>query len=228
MRIQRRYVSTEILGISWELHSEVSLLYQQAPPRYAQGSPPAYGPRPFGSGENIERDSSHPTLALTIMARARRNFDVLSPSEKVECAKDVTRNFRLESVRVTFDLPPHAQVAGLHRDFLLGWCRQIEGLGGGPLSREPLVLMWMMKQYDKEAAVQWRMAFDEAHSHARPGRRIEYIIQALSKAYVNPIVAATIREALDNFQWLPKANVQVVRATFAALQNEYDSAVEDT
>ncbi len=97
-----------------------------------------------------------------------------------------------------------------------------------PPDREPLVLMWIMEQYEKEVAVQWKLVFDAAQTHARPGRRIEYIIQAMSKAYSNPIAAPTIHEALDNFQWLPKANVQVVQATFAVLQNEYDSAVEDS
>jgi hypothetical protein len=33
---------------------------------------------------------------------------------------------------------------------------------------------------------------------------------------------------LENFQWLPKTNVQVVQAAFAVLRNTYDSAVEDT
>ena len=110
----------------------------------------------------------------------------------------------------------------------MGLVRQIEVLRGGAPDRNPLVLMWMMKHYDKEVVVQWKLAFDAAQNQAPQGQRIEYVVQALSTAYANPIAAATIREALENFQWSPKANVQVVQATFAALQNEYDSAVEDT
>lgn len=36
------------------------------------------------------------------------------------------------------------------------------------------------------------------------------------------------RDDLENFQWLPPTSVQVVQAAFAALQNTYESAVEDT
>ena len=152
----------------------------------------------------------------------------MSQPDKVACANDIPRNFKIDSIRAPFESPPHAQVAGLQRDFLLGLVRQIEALRGGAPDREPLVLMWMMKHYDKEAAVQWKLAFDAAQSKASPGQRIEYVIQALSKAYANPIAVATIHEALDNFQWSPKANVQVVQDTLPVLENEYDSVVEDT
>jgi hypothetical protein len=70
--------------------------------------------------------------------------------------------------------------------------------------------MWMMKHYDNDTVVQWKLVFDVTHTHANPGRWIEYIIQVLSKGYDNTIVNVTIREVLDNFQWLPKGNVQVV------------------
>jgi len=166
--------------------------------------------------------------ALEIMGRARRHFYNLPPSEKAENTKDVSRNFRLDAPRTTFDFSPNDQVAGPHRDLLLGLVRQIEALGGGAPAREPLILMWMMKHYDKEAAVQWKIAFDAAEANATSGSRIEYVIKSLSKAYVNPIASAPIREALDNFQWAPQASVQVIQATFGALQNAFDSAVEDT
>ena len=78
------------------------------------------------------------------------------------------------------------------------------------------------------ATVQWKIAFDAAEANASSGSYLEYIIKALSKAYANPIAAATIREALDSFQWAPQARVQVIQANFGALQNAFDSTVEDT
>jgi hypothetical protein len=86
----------------------------------------------------------------------------------------------------------------------------------------------MMKHYDKEAAVPWKSAFTTAQKFAPAGQRIEYVIQALSKMYANPLAASMAREVLDSFQWLPKMNVQVVQAAFAVLRNTYESAVEDT
>jgi hypothetical protein len=85
-----------------------------------------------------------------------------------------------------------------------------------------------MKHYDKEAAVPWKSAYTAAQKFARPGERIEYVIQALSKLYANPLAASMAREALENFQWLPKTNVQVVQAAFEVLKNMHEIAVEDT
>ena len=202
--------------------------YQQGSTRYAQGPQAACDLRPSVVGDHVPPDASRPITASIAIARARRNFESLSAPEKADYAKEMARNFKLDSVRTFFELPPHAQVAGPHRDFLLSLVGQIEALGGCHPLKEPLVLMWMMKHYEKDAVVQWKIAYDAAHKNERPGRRIEYIIQVLSKAYANPIAASMTREALDNFQWLPKANVQMVQSKFAALQNEYDSAVEDT
>jgi hypothetical protein len=111
---------------------------------------------------------------------------------------------------------------------LLGLCRLIEALWVGLPEREDLVLLWMMKHYDKEAAVPWKSAFTTAQKFAPAGQRIEYVIQALSKMYANPLAVSMAREALENFQWLPKTNVQVVQDAFAVLRNTYESAVEDT
>jgi hypothetical protein len=140
----------------------------------------------------------------------------------------VSRNFRPETVRDTFSSPPYAQVAGLHRDHLLGVCRQVEAFRGGPPEREDLVLLWMMKHYDKEAAVPWKSVYTAAQKFARPGEWIEYAIQALSKLYDNPLPASMAHEALENFLWLPKTNVPVVQAAFEVLKNVHESAVEDT
>ena len=108
-------------------------------------------------------------VSLEILARARRNFDNLSPSEKEENTEDVSRNFRLDVTRTTFDFSPHDQVAEPHRDFLMGLVRQIEALGGGAPAKEPLILMWMMKHYDKDAVVQWKIAFDAAEANTTSG-----------------------------------------------------------
>ena len=85
-----------------------------------------------------------------------------------------------------------------------------------------------MKHNDKDTVVQWKIDFDVAEANASSGSYIEYIIKALSKAYANPIATATIREALENFQWDPQDRVQVIQANFGTLQNAFDSAVEDT
>jgi hypothetical protein len=86
-------------------------------------------------------------------------------------------------------------------------CRQIEALRGGSPEREDLVLPWMMKHYDKEAAVPWKSAYEAAQQHAIPGRRIESVIQSLSKLYANPLAASMTREALEHFQWLSQTSV---------------------
>jgi hypothetical protein len=202
--------------------------YQQGPTRYAQGPLPACGLRSSVAGDHLPPDASRHITALITIARGRRHFESLSSPEKAEYAKEMERNFKPDSVLTFFELPPHAQVAGPHRDFILSLVGQIEALGGCHPLKEPLVLMWMMKHYEKEVAVQWKIAYDVAHKNERTGRRIEYIIQVLSKAYANPIAASMAREALDNFQWLPTANVQMVQSKFAALQNMHESAVEDT
>jgi hypothetical protein len=61
-----------------------------------------------------------------------------------------------------------------------------------------------------------------------PGQRIEYVIQALSKLYTNPLTTSMTHEALEQFQWLSQTSVQVVQPAFAVVQNTHDSAVEDT
>ncbi len=155
--------------------------------------------------------------SLQIMARARQQGARLTGIARDECFKSVARDFRLDTVRATFDSSPHAQVHGIHREHLLGLCRLIEVLGGGLPEREDLVLLWMMKQYDKEAAVPWKSAFTAAQKFAPAGQRFEYVIQALSKMYANPLAAPMARETLESFQWLPKTNVQMVQAAFAVL-----------
>jgi hypothetical protein len=127
--------------------------YQQGPTRYAPGPPPACGLRPSVAGDHVPPAASRPITAAIAIARARRNVESLSAPEKAEYAKEMARNFKLDSVRTFFELPPHAQVAGPHRDFLLSLVGQIEALGGCHPLKEPLVLMWMMKHYEKEAAV---------------------------------------------------------------------------
>jgi hypothetical protein len=206
-----------------------SLLYKRVLPSYSQDSSTVTEPRSFGSGPVDSGDALQSTVSLQIILRTRQQYTRLPPTAREECVKDVSRNFRLETARDTFDSTPHAQVAGLHRDHLLGVCRQVEALRGGPPEREDLVLLWMMKHYDKEAAVPWKSAYTAAQKFTRPGERIEYVtVQALSKMYANPLAASMARDALDNFQWLPKTNVQVVQAAFAVLLNTYERAVEDT
>jgi hypothetical protein len=203
------------------IHNRVPLsLAQDA---FTTVASPTVGPRGIVLGDTLPN-----VVALQIMARTRFASERLSPEERAECAREMARNFRPELVRDTFDLPPNARVAGLHRDFLLGICRHVEALRGGLPEREDLVLLWMMKHYAKEAAVSWKSSFDAAQQHAIPGRWIEYVIQALSKLYANPLAASMAREALDQFQWLPQTSVQVVQVAFAVLQNTHASAVEDT
>jgi hypothetical protein len=157
------------------------LIHHRFPLSSALGSFTTFAPQTVGPRGIVLGDTLPTILALQIVARARVAFERLPPADRAECARDVSRNFRLESVRGTFDSSPHARVADLHRDFLLGLCRQIEALRGGPPEREDLVLLWMMKHYDKEAAVPWKSAYEAGQQHAIPGQRIEYVIQTLSK-----------------------------------------------
>jgi hypothetical protein len=116
------------------------LIHRRVPLSSAQGSSTTFAPQTVGPQGIVLRDTSPTILSLQIMTRTRLAYERLPPDARVECARDVSRNFRLESIRVTFDSPPHDRVAGLHRDHLLGLCRQIETLRGGPPEREDLVL----------------------------------------------------------------------------------------
>jgi hypothetical protein len=63
---------------------------------------------------------------------------------------------------------------------------------------------------------------------APEGQRIEYVINALAKAYADPLAATTARMALKQLKWPERASVQYVLAKFEELKNTYESPVEDT
>ena len=76
--------------------------------------------------------------------------------------------------------------------------------------------------------VQWQLAYGGAMKGAPEGQRIEYVINALAKAYADPLAASTVRMALKQLKWPERASVQHVLAKFEELKNTYESAVEDT
>jgi hypothetical protein len=114
------------------------------------------------------------------------------------------------------------------RDLLVNLTGQIEALMGCHPENEKVILMWMVKHFEGEAMVQWQLAYGGATKEAPEGQRIEYVINALAKAYADPLAATTVRMALKQLKWPERASVQHVLAKFEELKNTYESAVEDT
>ena len=199
-----------------------------------QFSPPVvWSPLQIGShqqmlGTDEEHGHTPVSKAMGILLQGRIVFSRMSAPRQAECARDAMRNFRLESTRPVFKKAIYDKASPECRDLLVNLAGQIAALMGCHPENENLILMWMAKHFEGEAMVQWQLAYGGAMKGAPEGQRIEYVINALAKAYADPLAAATARMALKQLKWPERASVQHVLAKFEELKNTYESAVEDT
>jgi hypothetical protein len=199
-----------------------------------QFSPPAaWSPLQIGSHQQmLGTDEEHGHIpvskAMGILLQGRIVFSRMPAPRQAECARDTMRNFRLESVRPVFKKATYDKTSPECRDLLVNLSGQIAALMGCHPENENLILMWMAKHFEEEAMVQWQLAYGGAMKEAPEGHRIEYVINALAKAYADPLAATTARMALKQLKWPERASVQHVLAKFEELKNTYESAVEDT
>ena len=199
-----------------------------------QSSPPAaWSPLQSGSHHQMfhadeARGPTTVSKAMGILLQGRTVFRSMSALRQAECARDAMRNFRLETIRPVFKKAVYDKASPECRDLLVNLAGQIAALMGCHPENENLILMWMAKHFEGEAMVQWQLAYGGAMKGAPEGQRIEYVINALAKAYADPLAAATARMALKQLKWPERASVQHVLAKFEELKNTYESAVEDT
>lgn len=199
-----------------------------------QFSPPAaWSPLQIGShqqmlGTDDEHGHTPVSKAMGILRQGYIVFSRMPAPRQAECARDAMRNFRLESVRPVFKKATYDKASPECRDLLVNLAGQIAALMGCHPENENLILMWMAKHFEGEAMVQWQLAYGGATKEAPEGQRIEYVINALAKAYADPLAATTARMALKQLKWPERASVQHVLAKFEELKNTYESAVEDT
>ena len=199
-----------------------------------QSSPPAaWSPLQIGSHQQmLDTDEEHGhtpvSKAMGILLQGRTVFSRMSTLRQAECARDAMRNFRLDSTRSVFKKATYDKASPECRDLLVNLAGQIAALSGCHPENENLILMWMAKHFEGDAMVQWQLAYGGAMKGAPEGQRIEYVINALAKAYADPLAASTARTALKQLKWPERANVQQVLAKFEELKNTFESAVEDT